>query len=353
MVDSLLNQLEELQIKNHTRFLKGNFASQRCHAFLTYQRDDENVFFASVIAFVLLENLAKLTPAQQVKANNILKNVRAIQENFKNFQGGITYNFFKTNPMDFFPNGKIMHRFRKFKLADDADDTVYVYLTSKKTEKEHQALFNKLRSHANGVQKWSNSTLKAYQKLQCYGVYFGEKMHIEIDFCVLCTILIWQERYIDHSDQHVEDSYQYIIKAIQTKDYLHKPKLISPCYPSFSQVAYHLARLMKQTKNKDLLSSRGDVLQDVLYMKEQVKQPIDDLYLSLALIHLDPLKFKDIECQVPSLDVKLFYTSPILMTKQLWIRKLLTTNLFNAVHLKTKCSANIVSLLLELELNKV
>ncbi|NIJ43593.1 hypothetical protein FHR24_000032 [Wenyingzhuangia heitensis] len=350
MITLLLQQLEKQQLDSQALgYLKGVFASQRLHSILPYTREDENMFFSAAIAFTLQENCDSLSKENQATAQKIIKRIVKCYPNFKNFKGGRTYNFFKTNPMDFFPNGLVMKHSNFFKLADDADDTVYVYLTDPKKQ-NHSWLKEKLIKHANGTLKWSFHKRSNYGELKTYSVYFGKKMHIETDACILSTLLLWSYRNKLAKTKQDKDSKTYLLRAITSKDYIKYPYLVSPCYPTTAQICYHISRLIKQLKNTNKLSALKPLLIDDI--QEQLKQPQSfshQLFFHISLLNLGVKPKTKLRYQLNDVlkSTTYFYTSIPLMIPNLRIRKLQKYKLFNSLGLRTKCDGYTTMLVFE------
>ncbi len=350
----LLQTLKNLQTKSYQQgYLNGIFASQRLHPYITaYKREDENIFFSSAIAFTLQEYFEELTTTEQKIALKIINKTVGCYPKFKNFQGENTYNFFKTNPMDFFPNGYVMRRFKFFKLADDADDTSYVYLTDS-SQTSSDELKNKLIKHANGTIKWNCFLPHSYKKLKAYSVYFGKHMNIEIDVCVLCNILLWQyKNQLDITKQDI-DSVLFIKESIVSKDYIHQPYLIAPCYPTTAQICYHVTRLLKEFNCHKMLSDLKPILiNDIQDLLQQETLFINQLLYQISLLNLGVTPTILFNYQINDLTnkIRFFYTSIPLMSHKLWLRKLQKYTIFKLVSLQTTCKGYLLSLLLEYEI---
>ncbi|MGY5351919.1 hypothetical protein ACXGQW_05070 [Wenyingzhuangia sp. IMCC45533] len=348
----LLQELYNLQVNSSNNgYLDGIFASQRYHPFLGYKREDENVFFSSAITYTLQEHLSHFNKEEKILAKKIIDKTIRCYPHFENFKGGITYNFFKTHPMDYFPNGFVMHRFKQFKLADDADDTAYVYLTDK--QQNQKSLKKKLIKHANGTLTWNTFLPEGYKSLKAYSVYFGKKMHIEIDVCVLSNILLWNFAIDLPLKRQDKDSLLFIEKAVRSKDYITKPYLVSPCYPTTSQVCYHISRLIGKYMNKNptLTHLKPILIKDILKYKEHENTTkVDELLLNISLLNLniEPEKTLDIELDEFIKNTSFFYTSIPLMVPNQWMRSLQKYSLLNRMFgLRTQCTAYTISLLIE------
>lgn len=352
-ITELLVKLDKLQKDSYKNgYLDGVFASQRYHPYLGYKREDENIFFSSAIAYTLQKNLEYFNNDQRQIAYSIFKKTVDCYPNFKNFKGGKTYNFFKTNPMDFFPNGLIMNRFNFFKLADDSDDTAYVYLTDTNNNQNNKWLKNKLVKHANGTLKWNTFLPKNYKYLKTYSVYFSKNMHIEIDLCVLTNILLWKLKYDLPLKKQDKDAIKFIIEAVTSKDYIKNPHIVSPCYPTTSQICYHISRLLKESSTiKELCNNLVPVIiNDILKLLEGKNLLIDEVLLHIALLNLNTKPSYSLNNNFDKIikDSSFFYTSVPLMIPKLWIRKLQKQNTLNKIlGLRTKCDAYVIALLLE------
>lgn len=350
MKSILLQKLDQLQLESHQQgYLEGVFASQRIHAFFPYKREDENIFFSAAIVYFLQENLDFFSDDDQKKAHAIIKKTLKCYPSFKNFQGGITYNFFKTNPMDFFPNGKIMRHFRFFKLADDADDTAYIYLTS--LQKDSNKLKRLLIKHANGTNKWNTCNLKKYRHLKTYSVYFGKNMHLETDACVICNILLFTLESNNLSIQD-QDSLTYLQQIVTSKDYIKYPYLVSPCYPTTSQIAYHIARLISKHPNQPLLSDlKNKLITDLTYVIKKRVSFVNLLLYNNALLLLNVKPKHNLNYKLDKVlkQTNYFYTSAPLMIPKLWVRKLQKYPFANFLGLRTTCKGYTTMLLLEYE----
>lgn len=353
MIENLINNLAAQQKEGLTKgYLRGIFASKRFHPVLPYAREDENIFFSSAIAYTLQEYYHLLPKSSTDSVDNILEQTIRCYPKFKNFKGKKTYNFFKTNPMDYFPNGKIMQHFKFFKLADDADDTVYIYLTDCK-KKKHDWLKEKLIKHANGTLQWNFHKRTQYKNLRAYSVYFGKDMPIEIDACVLTNILLWSYKNNLNSSEQDKDSISYILKTVTSKDYINYPYLISPCYPTTAQICYHYSRLIKTTGEFHPLSIINLIL--INDIKNLLKKPqtfIDELLYHIALLNLGIKPQRKLRYQLKDVlqNTHYFYTSIPLMIPKLWVRKLQKYRLIQSLGLRTQCDGYTTMLLLEYEI---
>ncbi len=351
MISELLTTLQKLQVASSQKgYVPGVFASQRYHCFLPYNREDENVFFTSAIVFALQQHLADFSDNEAEVATKIITSAVTSYPFFKNYQGCKTYNFFKTQPLDFFPNGKIMRHFNFFKLADDSDDTAYIYLTSKQ---DNSWLQQKLVKHANGTLKWNSFVPKAYKNHKAYSVYFGKNMHIEIDICVLSTILLWHHKNNFKYEKQDKDSISYILEAVISKDYITKPYIVAPCYPTTAQICYHISRLLYNVDEQHRLHVLKPILlSDIHILRKEAKSFIETLFYDIALLNLGTLPANKTTYNIDIIlnNTSFFYTSVPLMIPKAAIRNLQRFKICKTIELRTKCKGYTAALLLEYEM---
>jgi hypothetical protein len=108
---------------------------------------------------------------------------------FKNRQGRDTYNFWRTDTPQIFPNAGWLNTFDKSQsLPDDLDDTV-ILLWAEEASRERAALVHDtMQLFANTKGKTVKNSLPAFKKLPAYSTWFGKKMPIDFDMAVLCNV---------------------------------------------------------------------------------------------------------------------------------------------------------------------
>jgi hypothetical protein len=359
VVSDILTQLRNLQVNTDAQYyLPGIFPSQRFHTALPYKREDQNIFFSAAITYTLQEYKCFLPEQQRKLIDTISEEVVKNYEFFQNTKGLRIYNFFKTKPThDHFPNGVFFNKFRRFKLAEDADDTAYVYLTNPHSVKQAQWLKNKLMLHANGVGgKFIRHTFKELKKNQAYSVYFGEKMLIEFDLCVLTNVLLFNHFYDLPTEKNDVDVIRYLTTVIDKDLHISHPHIVSTCYPTFGQIVYHMTRAIATTKIPELVALSAKLIDD---MVAQIVSTTCHMEKMMILISLHRLKFDDaakLSLYAQELrmeDIKsasFFYTSPLLTRNSFVLRDLLRYDFFKFFSFRAKCEAYNLALIFEYEM---
>jgi hypothetical protein len=100
-IDSLLNAIVKLQSKEDSFYPAGAFPSQRGKHQL---KEDNTIFFTSSIAFTLKNNKTNLSKRNQKRVDSICIQAISNYKRYQNKTGIFTYNFWQTNPPQYFPN---------------------------------------------------------------------------------------------------------------------------------------------------------------------------------------------------------------------------------------------------------
>lgn len=244
-VQAQLLELKALQSAGNSIYPKGVFPSQRYHPFLPYKREDDNLFFTTTIVRILQELKQELSSVETELADLIIGSSLDAYSHFRNKDGLDTYNFWQTSPTRHFPNGSLMGHFKHFQIPDDVDDTALVYLTENADADRVSWLKEKLKAHANLAYKQAHNPHAKYKDLKCYSTFFGKKMYIEFDICVLSNLMS-----LIHSHPELElneydlDTLEFICSVIESNEHISQPFYSSPNYPTTELILYHLARLI-------------------------------------------------------------------------------------------------------------
>jgi hypothetical protein len=245
-VQDSLKELLSLQSEGGSIYPKGIFPSQRHHPFLPYQREDDNLFFTTSIVRILQGVERGFSTEEREVFESIKSNAFQSYQLFKNKDGLDTYNFWQTKPSRHFPNGWLMHRFKHFQIPDDVDDTALAHITEEASKERVSRLREKLKQHANLAYKRAFNPLPHYRDLKCYSTFFGKKMYIEFDVCVLSNLMTvilthFPEEELNEFD---EGTLEFISSVVEKDEHLRHPFYSAPNYPTTSLILYHLARLI-------------------------------------------------------------------------------------------------------------
>lgn len=245
-IKEFLLKLKKLQSEGDSIYPKGIFPSKRYHPFLPYQREDDNLFFTASVLHILQELRDELDEAELQVLDDIQANAISSYSQFQNKDGLDTYNFWQTNPSRHFPNGWFMHRFKHFQIPDDVDDTALVYLTEGRGKENIKWLREKLKNHSNLAYKKAFNPLPKYRELKCYSTFFGKKMYIEFDVCVLSNLMrvILTHFKTNELNNYDLDTLKFIESVIVSREFESHPFYSAPNYPNTELIIYHLSRLV-------------------------------------------------------------------------------------------------------------
>ncbi|PWJ57229.1 hypothetical protein CLV98_108149 [Dyadobacter jejuensis] len=286
VLEKCIEQIESSQCVGHPHFVDGTFPAYRQNARLGYKRPDATLFFAAIICFSLQEMEPELPAELANRVKSLCARIRLSYPNFQNKDGLNTYNFWTTRPSHHFPNGRLFHRFRHFKIPDDVDDTAFVYMTTPRTAQDYSWLQQKLSQHANGTKQFIQNTFSDCRELPAYSTWFGDKMYIEFDACALSNLLYCLLRAGVVPDRHATASLEYLRTIIETDRYITDPFHCAHHYPKTSLIVYHISRLIGRFHPEVLRPVQEKLIQDTHRLVAQAKHPLERVVLSIALLRL-------------------------------------------------------------------
>lgn len=355
-IDALIEQLEYLQFSDETGvFKKGMFPSQRFHGFLPYLREDNNIFFPALIAFLLLKNLKQLEQEQCEKVNKIINGIRKNYQTYSSLSSDSLYNFYQTKPHQQYPNGLVLSKFKHFILADDADDTVIISMTLNNLSSERiNRIREKLVQFSNLNPKKIKGIDSQYSELPFYAIWFGSgRMPIELDICVLCNILYFT--FINKLELNLQDkaSLELIKRAIDNNDIVTNRFQISGVYyAKTSIILYHITRLCSVISEPSMYFNT-ERLVEILRSQLKTKSIVEKIILSISLMNLgqspEPIAW-ELEDKSFKKDFKAFpfFIAPILSGSS---NKILTQfKKYKLFHILFRCDAFYYALFLEYEI---
>ena len=279
--DSLLKEIEHLQIAQTDFYDKGKFATLRGK----HRRDDNTLFFSSLIGFTLQGLRNDMPKASQVEIDSILIRVVRTYPSYKNKTGIATYNFWKTNPAMCFPHSPYLSKRNKYHVPDDADCTALVYLTD--TSIQHANwLKEKLSKHANLSANKIKSTYRKCRNLSAYSTWFGKNMPIEFDICVQSNVLYWVCENKLPFNKNDSATVQLIKEMVLSGRYLRDAGFVSPSYKKPSIVLYHLARLLGKFDIAELSLCKERIKGAIENELTKKNSLMEKVILSTALIRM-------------------------------------------------------------------
>jgi hypothetical protein len=349
-IEKLLQRIAGMQASGEGFYNAGLFACQRTHSFLPYQREDNNIFYTLLIVFTLQRLQNRLPVDLQILCEEIIGKAQANYSNYQNKYGLKTYNFYQTFPPQYFPNGWFS-RFSHFELPDDLDDTAFVYLTTQPSQEELLWLKKKMGLHANLSRKRIRNTFKEYRQLKAYSIWFGKNMPLEFDVCVLCNILELVFTYQFPLNVHDQDSLKLLRTIIEQKKYFTHAFYISPNYPTAGLILYHLSRLIHNHPQTGLHDLVPELQKDLQQAFSSSSCPVEKTMLGTAMIR-SGLPAPEVDCPLDHPRIKRFWFFRASLLKPLDNFPLGKPSRYSLFHLKWKCEAFNLALLLEFEVLK-
>ena len=213
------------------------------------------MFFTGLIAWTLRANKSALAEQEKQIADSIISRSIAAYPAYRNKDGLETYNFWRTNPSGHFPNGIFFSKFRKFRIPDDIDDTSIIYLSSDHPIEEVETLKERMIQHANLSKLKIKNTFKKYRDLKAYSTWFGKKMPIDFDVCVLTNTLNFIYKYKLPLNEYDSASIKFIQSVLLADEHIKKPFYVARHYRKTSVILYHG---LKYGINKVLLFGVGE-----------------------------------------------------------------------------------------------
>ncbi len=286
LMSQLLNRIDQLQCKQNGVFPKGLFPTYRMYALnKDRQKADVNIFFTGLIAFTLEDIQPQLTISQQNSSKQIIANTLPVYAKFKNLKGKSIYNFWPTDTPQIFPNSGWMNIFNKSQaLPDDLDDTVIMLLAQNVSVATAKQVHNLMQSFINTGNKKINNTFKDYQELGAYSTWFGVKMPVDFDICVLTNILYFVQKYNLTWTAADTASLQLIEKVLIDKKHVTDAAYISPHYGKLPILLYHISRLMSLKPLPQLENFKQQLINEAKTALANTSNFMDQVILSTSLM---------------------------------------------------------------------
>jgi hypothetical protein len=283
----LLNLISELQIKENNTDLNGSFPSTRKYFYSHRLKDEDNVFYTSLI----LWNLGQFEKEMKQDELSIFKQAKSNAlpyiERFINKKNNLTYNFWPRNPAQIFPNGGWLNLFNeKFSLADDIDDAAITWLALGLNDSIAHKLQSKFSDYSVGRIKPNRSFYKAYKNWPVYSTWLGHKMPKDVDISVLSNVLLMHTKANIPFNNNDSASFNLIVELVRTNKHLSDPKYVSQHYANSATIIYHIARLIYFSNYPALLSLKPILLSQAKQLLLQTNAPVEKLLLNTSILRL-------------------------------------------------------------------
>lgn len=286
IITHILNRIALLQTKESGVFPKGTIPSYRMYALnKTRYKADINPFFTGLTVFTLNNIKEDLSPEQHKIADKIINEALPSFNKFQNRKGRDTYNFWPTDTPRIFTNGGWLNWFDKQQsLPDDMDDTVILLMAQQKSDTTAQQIHALMQGYINNEQKKITNTFSEYKKLGAYSTWFGVKMPVDFDLCVLSNILYFVQHYNLKWTAADSASLHLITELIASRKYITTSNYVSPHYVTVPNILYHVSRLMSVKPIAALEKLKPQLIEDAQQALVRANNFMEQVMLSTALI---------------------------------------------------------------------
>lgn len=289
IMTQLLSRIEALQAKESSVFPRGLFPSYRMYALnKNREKADVNIFFTGLIVMTLRDIRPQLTREQGVIADRIIRNAEPTYQKFQNRKGRPTYNFWPTDTPRIFPNAGWMNLLDKSQaLPDDLDDTVIMLLAMNAPDTTAKLVHELMQGFTNNSRKKVRNTFTNYRDIGAYSTWFGRKMPVDFDVCVLANVLYFVQRYNLPWTAADSASLHLIEKVLQEKKHITDAAYVSPHYNQPPNILYHLSRLMSVKPIPSLAQYKNSLVEQTREAFVKTGNFMDEVLLGTALLRWD------------------------------------------------------------------
>jgi hypothetical protein len=141
-----------------------------------------------------------------------------------------------------------------------------------------------MQSYTNNDKKKVRNTFREYRHIGAYSTWFGKKMPVDFDICVLANVLYFVQRYGLPWTPADSASLQLIEKTLEDKKHVSAASFMSPHYSTPSNILYHLSRLMALKPIPSLERFRPQLIVEAKAALLSAKTFMDEVILSTALL---------------------------------------------------------------------
>jgi hypothetical protein len=282
----LLSQILYFQKHHSSDFANGLIPSYREYEYQKdILKDDDNIFFTGLVTFTLRSIQPFLNNIAQKICDSIITHSAPRFSSYQNQKGRPTYNFWRTDKSEIFPNSGWLNLFNKSQaLPDDLDDTAIMLLALNSDDSTVASAHRLMQGFTNNNLKKVKSTLSGYKHIRAYSTWFGKRMPVDLDFCVLTNILLMVEKYRIPYTAADSASVEFIEQVIKNRHYVTAAARVSPHYNRSPVLFYHLSRLMKEAEIPALEKWKPQLIADATTAYKQSHNFFDKIILSTSLM---------------------------------------------------------------------
>jgi hypothetical protein len=284
---AILNLISKLQFKDSTDVLNGSFPSYRKYNFSSKLKQEDNIFFTSLVLFNIGQFASQMHPDELAILDKAKANAITYIDRFKNQNNQLTYNFWPRNPPQIFPNGGWLNLLNKnAALADDIDDCAITLLALGLNDSTAKAMQSKFGDYRVGLIKPNKSFYKTFKNSPVYSTWLGTKMPKDVDLSVLTNVLLMHT--ISKIPLNATDSasLDLIVDLVKANKHITDPTYVSQHYANTATILYHVARLAYYSDYPALLALKPVLLEQALALSKQARMPLEQLLLNTCVLRL-------------------------------------------------------------------
>jgi hypothetical protein len=284
---AILNLIADLQFNNPSEVLNGSFPSYRKYYFSTKLKQEDNVFFTSLVLFNIGQFSAQMRPEELAMIEKAKVNTVFYLDRFKNQNNQLTYNFWPRNPPQIFPNGGWLNLLNKnAALADDIDDCAITLLALGAKDSLAKAMQSKFGAYRVGLNKPNQSFYKAFKDRPVYSTWLGTKMPKDVDLSVLTNVLLMHTIAKIPLNATDSASLDLIVDLVKANKHITDPTYVSQHYANSATILYHVARLAFYSDYPALLALKPILLEQAFNLSKQARFPLEHLLLNTSILRL-------------------------------------------------------------------
>ncbi len=286
LVHQLLLHLNALQVQHDPYFPAGLYPCYRQYAKnrISVKKDD-NIFYTGLVGFTLRRIRPQLNAEDKILCDSIFARIAVVAPKFKNQKGRETYNFWRTDTTKVFPNSGWINMFDKVNaLADDFDDTNIMMMVLNQPVSVAAKVHMIMQDFVNGNGQTVKTALRDYKNYAAYSTWFGKKMVIELDACILSNTLYMVQNYNLAWTKADSTSLDFLVHMIEKRDYMKHPGAMSVYYVTSPIILYHLARLMSIKAIPELEKYRHQLISDAMHEYAGTNSLMEKVILRTALL---------------------------------------------------------------------
>lgn len=285
MERQLVANIYRTQVFHEEEFLRGVIPSYREHNQRGPKKNDTNIFFTALAAFTLRNLYPYLEASSQELCDTIFKESATAFTYYQNRKGRPTYNFWRTDRPEIFPNAGLLNIFNKSHApADDLDNTAIILVALDSPDSTVKNVHRLMQAFANNNNKRVAGSLPGYKNIHTYSAWFGKKTPIELDFGVLANILYMIHKYNLPFANQDSAAVEFMELAIRNRHHITSAPRLSPYYNRTSVLLYHVARLMSIAKIPELEKWKPQLIEDAMVSYKNSSDLIDKIMLSTTLL---------------------------------------------------------------------